>query len=132
MIAVVKEKDDFTTNLLLETPGRQNFREQKSLGKKSARLLTKTDNRMVHRSERFSYRSGRLRAAKDSLLQDGRQDQHGRASNKIVPEITDIRCSEQKEDERLGKERCEKRGRSGNSTNKESRQKETKDAAIEH
>src|ERR1700730_19218736 len=118
MIAVVKEKDDFTANLLLQTPSRQNFGDQKSLGKKSAGLLAETNNRMVHRSERVSYRSGRFRAAKDSLLQDRRQDQHGRASDKIVPEITDIRCSEQDEDERLGKERREKHGRSGNSTNK--------------
>src|SRR5947207_12133940 len=132
MIAVVKEQDDLTTNLFLETPGSQNFSEQKSLGKESARLLAKTNNRLVHHSGRVSYRSRSLRAAKDSLLQDRRQDQHGRASNKIVPEITDIRCGEQDEDERLGKERREKHGRSGNSTNKERRQKETKNAAIEH
>ena len=97
MIAVVKEKDDFTANLLLEAPGCHNFGEQKSLGKKSARLLAETNNRMVHRSERFSYHSGRFRAAKDRLLQDRRQDQHGRASNKIVPEVADICRSEQNE-----------------------------------
>jgi len=125
MIAVVKEKDNFTADLFLETPCRQNFSEQKSLGKKSARLLAEANNRVIHHSERASYCSVSFRAAKDSLLQDRGQDQHGRASNKIVPEITDIRCSEQEEDERLGKERCEKHGRSGNSTNKESRQKET-------
>jgi hypothetical protein len=68
MITVVKEKDDFTANLLLETPGRQNFSEQKSLWKKSAWLLAETNNRMVHRSERASYPGGSFRAAKDSLL----------------------------------------------------------------
>src|SRR5437879_10781414 len=87
---------------------------------------------MAHRSERPSSCSVSFRAAKDSLLQDRRHDQHSRASNKIVPEITDIRCSEQDEDERLGKERREKHGRSSNSTNKESCQKETEDTAIEH
>ena len=132
MITVVEEKDDFTTNLVLETPGRRNLSKQKSLGKKSARLLAETNNRVIHHSERASYCSVSFRAAKDGLLQDRRQDQHGRASNKIVPEITDIRCSEQDEDERLGKERREKHGRAGNSTNKESCQKETEDAAIEY
>src|SRR6059058_3264037 len=132
MITVMKEKDDFTANLFLETSGRRNLSEQKSLGKKSARLLAETNNRMAHRSERPSSCSVSFRAAKDSLLQDRRHDQHSRASNKIVPEITDIRRSEQDEDERLGKERREKRGRSGNSTNKESCQKETEDAAIEY
>jgi hypothetical protein len=51
VITVVKEKDDFSANLLLETPGRQNFSEQKPLGKNSARLLTETNNRMIHRPE---------------------------------------------------------------------------------
>ena len=73
-----------------------------------------------------------FRAAKDSLLQDRRQDQHGRASNKIIPEVTDIRCSEQDEHECLRKERGEKYGGPGNSTNKESCQKETENAAIEN
>src|SRR5436309_610155 len=132
MITVMKEKDDFTANLFLETSGRRNLSEQKSLGKKSARLLAETNNRMAHRSERRSSCSVSFRAAKDSLLQDRRHDQHSRASNKIVPEITDICRSEQDEDERLGKERREKRGRSGNSTNKESCQKETEDDAIEY
>src|SRR5882762_8737992 len=132
MIAIVKEKDDFSANLFLETPGRQNFSEQKPLGKKSARLLAETNNRAIHCSERVSYLSGRFRAAKDSLLQDGRQDHHGRASNKIIPEVTDIRRSEQNEDKRLREERREKHGRSGNSTNKESCQKETEDAAVEY
>src|SRR4029453_2203602 len=120
MIAVVKEKDNFTADLFLETPCRQNFSEQKSLGKKSARLLAEANNRVIHHSERASYCSVSFRAAKDSLLQDRGQDQHGRASNKIVPEITDIRCSEQNEHERLCDERSKKHRRSGDSTNKES------------
>ena len=94
MITVVKEKDDLTANLLLETSGRQNLSEQKSLGKKSARLLAETNNRVIHRSERASYSSGSFRAAKDSLLQDRRQDQYGGTSNKIIPEVTDIRRRE--------------------------------------
>jgi hypothetical protein len=51
MITVVKEKDDFSSDFLLEPPGRQNLSEQKSLGKKSARLLAETNNRMIHHSE---------------------------------------------------------------------------------
>jgi hypothetical protein len=51
VITVVKEKDDFSANLLLETPGCENFSEQKSLGKNSAGLLTETNNRMIHRPE---------------------------------------------------------------------------------
>jgi hypothetical protein len=51
VIAVVKEKNDFSPNLLLKTPGRQNLSEQESLGKKSARLLAETNNRMIHRLE---------------------------------------------------------------------------------
>ena len=74
MITVVKEKDDFSANFLLETSGGQNLSEQKSLGKKSARLLAETNNRVIHRSERASYPSGSFRAAKDSLLQDWRHD----------------------------------------------------------
>src|SRR5437868_8440440 len=132
MITIVKEKDNFSANLFLETPGRQNFSDQKPLGKESTRLLAETNNRVIHRSKRVSHRSGSCRAAKDSLLQDGRQDQHGRASNEVVPEVTDVRRSEQDEDKRLRNERREKHRRSGNSTNKESCQKETEDAAIEY
>ena len=52
MITIVKEKDDFSANFFLETPGRQNLSGQKPLGKKSARLLAETNNRVIHRSER--------------------------------------------------------------------------------
>jgi len=52
MITIVKEKDDFSANFFLETPGRQNLSDQKTLGKKSARLLAETNNRVIHRSER--------------------------------------------------------------------------------
>ena len=124
MITVVKEKDDLTANLLLQTSGRQNLSEQKPLGKKSARLLAETNNRAIHRSERVSDPSGSFRAAKDTLLQDGRQNQHRRASNKIIPEVTDIRRSEQNKDKPLREERRKEHGRSGKSTNKESCQKE--------
>ena len=51
MIAVVKEKDDFAANLLLETSSRHDFSDQKSLGKKSARLLAETNNRVIHASK---------------------------------------------------------------------------------
>jgi hypothetical protein len=51
MVTVMKEKNDFSANLLLKTPGRQNLSEQESLGKKSARLLAETDNRVIHRPE---------------------------------------------------------------------------------
>src|SRR4030095_12486258 len=51
MVAVVKEKDDFSPDFLLETPGRRNLSEQKSLRKKSARLLAETNNRVIHRPE---------------------------------------------------------------------------------
>src|SRR5260370_7206142 len=132
MISNVKEKDDFSANFFLETPGRQNLSDQKTLGKKSARLLAETNNRVIHRSEMVSCPSGSLRAAKDSLLQDGRQDQPGRESNEIIPEVTNTRRREQDKDKRLRNERREKHGRSGNSTNKESCQKQTEDAAIEY
>src|SRR4029077_6362723 len=132
MITIVKEKDDFSANLFLETPGSQNLSEQKPLGKKSARLLAETNNRAIHCSERVSYPRRSFRAAKDSLLQDGRQDQHRRASKKIIPEVTDIRRSEQNKDKRLREERREKHGRSGKSSNKESCKKETQDAAIKY
>src|SRR6266481_4392498 len=95
VVAIVKEKDDFSTDLVLEPPRRQNLSDQEPLGKKSARLLAETNNRVIHRSERGSYPTGSLRAEKDSLLQDGRQNQHGCASNKIIPEVTDIRRGEQ-------------------------------------
>ena len=101
MVTVMKEKNDFSPNLLLKTPGRQNLSEQESLGKKTARLLTETNNRVIHCPEPVSYPGRRFRVAKDSLLQDRRQDQHGCASNKIIPKVTDIRCSEQDEHERL-------------------------------
>jgi len=51
VIAVMKEKDDFSPDLFLETPRRDNLSEQKPLGKKSARLLAKTNDRLIHRSE---------------------------------------------------------------------------------
>src|SRR5205823_6063398 len=97
MIAVVKEKNDFSADLLLQAASRDNFSEQESLGKKSARLLAETDNRMIHGSERASYPGGGFRAAKQSLLQDRRENQYGRASNEIVPEVTDVRRREQDE-----------------------------------
>jgi len=74
MIAVVKEKDDFSANFLLEMSSGQNFSNQISFRKKSARLLAETNNRVVHGSERDSCPGGRLRTAKDSLLQDRRHD----------------------------------------------------------
>jgi len=64
VIAVVKEKNDFSADLLLQAPSRRNFSEQESLGKKSARLLAETNNRMIHGSEQASYAGGRFRAAK--------------------------------------------------------------------
>jgi hypothetical protein len=51
MVTVMKEKNDFSANLLLKTPGCQNLSEQESLGKKSARLLAETNNRVIHRPE---------------------------------------------------------------------------------
>ncbi len=63
---------------------------------------------MIHGSERASYPGGRFRAAKQSLLQDRRENQYGRASNKIVPEVTDIRRREQNEDEHLCNQRRKK------------------------
>ena len=101
MIAVVEEKDDFSADLLLQAAGRHNFSEQESLGKKSARLLAETNNRVMHRSTEPSYPSGSFSIAKNSLLQDRRQNQHGGASNKIVPEITNARRPEEKEHESL-------------------------------
>src|SRR5436190_14731603 len=64
MIAVVKEKDDFSADLLLQAASRHDFSEQESLGKKPARLLAETNNRVIHSSERASYPGGRFRAAK--------------------------------------------------------------------
>jgi hypothetical protein len=54
MIAIVKEKHDFSADLFLETPRRDNLSEQKPLGKKSARLLAETNDRVIHGSERGS------------------------------------------------------------------------------
>ena len=119
MITVMKEKHNFSANLPLKTPRRQNLSEQESLGKKTARLLAETNNRVIHRPESVSCTGRSFRVAKDSLLKGRRQDQHGRAANKIIPKVTDIRRSEQDKDERLRKERREKHGGSGNSTNKE-------------
>src|SRR5262249_958666 len=108
MIAVVKEKDDFSADLLLQAPSGRNFTEQESLGKKSARLLAKTNNRVIHRSKRASYPGGRFRAAKQKLLQDRRENQHGGAPDEIIPEVTNVCRREQDEDERLCKECCKK------------------------
>ncbi len=51
MIAVVKEKDDFSSDFLLQTARGQNLSDQKSLWKKSARLLAETNNRVIHVSK---------------------------------------------------------------------------------
>jgi hypothetical protein len=51
MVTVMKEKHNFSANLLLKPPGRQNLSEQESLGKKTARLLAETDNRVIHLPE---------------------------------------------------------------------------------
>ena len=48
MITIVKEKDDVSANLFLETPGRQNLSDQEPLGKKPARLLAETNNGLMH------------------------------------------------------------------------------------
>ena len=81
MIAVVTEKNDFSADLLLQPASGHNFSEQESLRKKSARLLAETNNRVIHASERASYPRGRFRAAKQSLLQDRRENQYSRAPN---------------------------------------------------
>jgi hypothetical protein len=49
VIAVVKEKDDFSPDFLLESSGRSDLSEQKALWKKSARLLAETNYRVIHR-----------------------------------------------------------------------------------
>jgi hypothetical protein len=51
MVTVMKEKHNFSANLLLKPPGRQNLSEQKSLGKKTARLLAETNDRVIHLPE---------------------------------------------------------------------------------
>ena len=130
MIAVVKEKDDFSANFLLEMSSGQNFGNQISFRKKSARLLAETNNRLMHGQERASYPGRSFRAAEQSLLQDWRDDQYGRASNKVVPQVTDVRCYEQEKHEHLCKERRKKYRGSRNSTNKESRQEKAEDTAI--
>src|SRR5919198_383599 len=79
---------------------------------------------------RASYPRGRF-AAKQTLLQDRRENQYGRAPNKIIPEVTDIRRREQDEDERLRDERCKKHRGSGDSTNEESCQEKAEDATVE-
>src|SRR5712672_1917310 len=86
---------------------------------------------MIHGLERASYPGGRFRVSKQNLLQDRRENQYGRAPNKIIPEVTDVRRREQNEDERLRNERRKKHRGAGNSTNKESRQEKTENAAIE-
>ena len=131
MIAVMKEKDDFSTDLLLEAASRHNFSEQEPLGKKSARLLTETNNRVIHNSMRTSYPGGNFRAAKQGLLQDRSENQYGRAPDEIIPEVPDVRRREKDEDEHLCEERRKKHRGSRNSTNKESCQEKTEDAAIE-
>ena len=82
-------------------------------------------------SERVSHRNRSVGAAKESLLQDGCQDQHGGASNQIVPQVTNVRRSKQDEHERLCDQRREENRRSSDSTNKEGGQKQTKYAAVE-
>src|SRR4051794_1937634 len=129
MVAVVTEKHDHSPDLPLETPGGENLGDQISFGKKSARLLAETNNRVIHGA---SYPGGRFRAAKHSVLQNRRNDQHSRASNKIIPKISDAGCSEQNEHQGLRHECGEEDRRSANPTNKERRQKQTKDTAVEN
>ena len=120
MVAVVKEKHDFSADLVLETASRGNFSEQESLRKKSARLLAETNNRMIHGSEGASYSCGGFRAAKQDLLKNWRENQYGRASDEVIPEVTDVRRREHDENQHLGKERRKKNRRSRHSTNEES------------
>ena len=74
MIAVMTKKDHFPADLLLQAASRHNFSVQESLWKKSTRLLAETDNRVIHGAERASYCSVSFRAAKQSLLQNWRED----------------------------------------------------------
>jgi len=74
MIAVVTKKDDFSADLLLQPARCHNFSKQETLGEKPAGLLAETNNRVIHGSERASYAGGGFRAAKQSLLQDGREN----------------------------------------------------------
>src|SRR5882724_13486556 len=83
-------------------------------------------------SERVSHPNRSVGAAKERLLKDRREDQHGGASDKIIPEVTDIRCSKEDEHERLGEQRRDKHGCSSDSTDKERCQKQTEDAAVEY
>src|SRR5436305_15276439 len=86
---------------------------------------------MIHGSVRASYTGGGVRAAKQSLLQDRRENQYGRAPDKLIPKVTDIGRREQNEDERLRNERRKKHRGSGDLTNEESCQEKTEDAAVE-
>jgi hypothetical protein len=51
MVTVMKEKHNFSANFPLKPPSRQNLSEQESLGKKTARLLAETNNRVIHLPE---------------------------------------------------------------------------------
>src|SRR6266513_236938 len=66
------------------------------------------------------------------MLQNRRNDQYRRAPDKIVPKVTDTGCSEQDEHQSLRYECGEEDRGPANSTNKERRQKKTKDTAIEN
>jgi hypothetical protein len=48
MIAVVIEKNDLAADFVLKTSSGENLGDQVSLGEKSARLLTETNNGLMH------------------------------------------------------------------------------------
>src|SRR5437764_9466171 len=48
VVAIVKKENDLAADLALEPASGNNFRKEKSFGKKAARLLAETDNRRAH------------------------------------------------------------------------------------
>ncbi len=64
VIAVVKEENDLTADLLLESSRGLDFREKKSLWKNAARLLAETDDGSGHAGLAGAFR------CENSFLQD--------------------------------------------------------------
>src|SRR6185437_13122265 len=107
---VMKEKDNFSANFLLQTSCGAHFSEQESLRKKSARLLAETDNWVIHHSESVSCSGGGLRIAEQSVLENWTQDENGSTANEVIPEVTDIGGSKQQKDQCLGEQSGKKYG----------------------
>src|SRR6202043_3190543 len=126
VVAIVIEKGDRSADLTLEPTGSPDLGQKKSFGEYPAGLLAETDNRVGHvRSGCACWLSGEYQP-----LQDGRQQEYGSATNRIVPQVADPGGEKEQEHERLRNEGRAENRRAGDVPNEKGNQEQPENAPV--